>query len=58
MRKVGDLVTCNVLPSLGMGVVVEIKTHNYSTHNVTCLFIESGRRFTYFSDQLELVETK
>jgi len=58
MIKVGDLVTCNVLPSLGIGVVVEVKAHRDKTRSVTCFFVESGRRFTYFSEQLELVETK
>jgi len=57
MIKVGDLVTCNVLPSLGIGVVVEIKT-DHNGHTVMCHFIESGRRFSYFSEQLELLGKK
>jgi len=57
MIKVGDLVTPLVMPRLGIGVVVKIKT-DHNGHTVMCYFIESGRRFSYFSEQLELVEKK
>jgi len=42
---------------LGIGVVVKIKT-DHNGHTVMCYFIESGRRFSYFSEQLELLGKK
>ena len=54
--EVGDLVRCAVMPNLGVGVVVEIKSFNSGQDNAMCYWVTPDKRFTYFLDQLVPVE--
>lgn len=56
--KVGDLVRCAVMPKLGIGVVVEIRSFNSGQDNAMCYWATPDRKFTYFIDQLVPVEDK
>ena len=57
--KVGDLVRCEIMPILGIGVVVEIKSLKISSRATgMCYWVTPNRKFTYFLDQLVPVEDK
>lgn len=56
--EVGDLVRCVIAPRLGLGIVLEIKHFNAGPPNVKCYWADSDSKFTYFADELKIVEEK
>ena len=56
--EVGDLVRCAVMPNLGIGLVVEIKSFNSGQANAMCYWATPDKQYTYSLDQLVPVEDK
>lgn len=54
--NVGDLVTCKLNLSLGIGVIVRIMYLPTGHVNAMVHWTEMGKNRTYYADQLELVE--